>query len=423
MLFFQKVKLSVDELPKRDDPLYVGHFFELDHMWWEKRRVRQDLIFSIAITWYRLIRRQISAPGMIEDELMLTRLTSEVRDARVIIEKFFTITRLGFNLGDGVNRSPTVVSPKKLPNSFIKSIERHIHKLVHDPGPEPTSAHLVKTVVNIRQNKAIEILAQLKAEGREDLEPSIKYLLKSPSHNFYYRPAGRLQARDTSVWPIKAIETYPSWLRSELFGTTVDIENAFCQFLLYHLEPKHAQNPKLLQLKYPDIIQAAYDKKNFRENICRNVLHLPLHEDNINAVKKLVMAIANGSNASAGLMTSDSRSQAVHIVKQFAPHLSPTQMIAAGDRLKRIASQFRDAKKELALYLFKEKPTRENQKRIFQEYFAWERVARYKLWDVVGHTGLALHDGLDGIIDDEPSTLAHRVFERTGLRVSVDIVE
>lgn len=421
MLFFQRVELT--EMPKRDDPLYVGHFFNLNGMWWRKRKQRQEMIFSVAITWLRVAKRQIWAPGMLEDELFLTRLTKEVRDARTIIEHFFTIQRLGFNLGDGVNHGPTIVSPKKLPASYINSIEKHLHKIIFSPGAEPTSKHLTQTTVHIRGDASHDIKFKLKMEQREDLLPAVTWLLDRPGEmKFFYRPAGKLQARDTSVWPVKAIETWPGWLRTALFGTTIDIENAFCQFILHHLEKKHQGNPNLLKLKYPDLLRAAYDKKNFREELCREVLSLPPHEENIDIVKRLIMALANGSNATAGLMTSESRSQAVAIVKQHSPNLLPTEAIRAGDRLSRIATQFRSAKRELCIH-FGWKPTRENMKKVFQEYFTWEKESRYKIWEATGKTGLMLHDGLDGVVTDlDADELVQQILDRTNLRVSVETV-
>jgi hypothetical protein len=419
MLFFQKVQLT--EMPNRNDPLYVGHFFPLTGMWWRKRKQRQEMIFSVAITWMRAVKKQMWAPGMIEEEFFLSRLTSQVRDARTIIEFFFNIQRLGFNLGDGVNHGPTIVTPKKLPKKYIEAIEKHLNRIVFSPGPTPTSKHLVKTTVQVRLDIQLEVKQRLRDEDREDLLPVVDWLYRQPQPmDFYYRPAGKLQARDTSVYPVKAIETWPSWLRTALFGTTVDIENAFCQFMLHHLEQKHASNPKLLRLKYPDIIKAAYDKQAFREDICRDVLHLPPHEENISVVKRLIMALANGSNATAGLMTSDSRSTAVALVKQHSPGLMPSEMIKAGDRLSRIATQFRNAKRELCIY-FRQKPTRENMKKIFQEYFNWEKEARYKIWDAVGQTGLMLHDGVDGIITEMPADeLEDLIQKTTNLRVSVE---
>lgn len=380
------------------------------------------MIFSIAITWMRAMKKQAWAPGLLEEELMMTRLTKEVREARHIIEFFFNITRLGFNLGDGVNHSPTIVSPKKLPQKYLDAIEQHVNKIVYDPGKPPIAKHLVETSVKIRHDRQAIVLRRLKEDEREDLLPMVKWLYEqqTPTITFFYRPAGRLQARDTSLWPIRSIETWPGWLRTELFGTTVDIENAFCQFLLHHLETRNS--PKLLHLKYPDLIRASYAKQEFREDLCRNVLHLPINEENIAVVKKLIMALANGSNATAGLMTSDSRSQAVAIVKQHSPMLLPTEQIKAGDRLSHIAKQFRNAKRELCIH-FGWRPTRDNMKKIFQEYFNWEKEARYKIWNATGKTGLHLHDGLDGVITDMASEELEALIKKvTNLRVSVETV-
>ena len=421
MLFFQKVDIEV--MPTRDDPLYVGHFFELEGMWWKKRRQRQELIYSVAVTWARLVKRQISAPGMLIEELMMTQLTNKVRDARVIVEKFFKINKLGFNLGDG-NHSLSSVSPRKLPRAYMDSVDRLIKKVVYNPGLPPTTKYFVKSMVSVRLDQFASIKKKLHIERRDDLLPMVVWLFEQVGPiPFYFRPAGKLQARDTSMWPIKAIETWPGWLRKDLFGTTADIENAFCQFILSHLEAKHAGKQQLLLLKYPDIVKAAYNKKEFREMICRDVLLLPPHKDNINVVKKLIMALANGSNASAGLMTSDSRSQAVKIVKQYSPDLMPSQQIRAGDRLSHIAKQFRNAKRELCIYLFKEPPTRDNQKKIFQEYFKWEKDARYKIWEMAGYTGVNAHDGLDGINIPNPSEFSAEVLKKYQLRIQVENYE
>jgi hypothetical protein len=421
MLFFHTVEADVEL--RRDDPLYVGHFYNLEGMWWRTRKKRQQMIFSVAFAWYKLVRRQMTAPGMIEEELMLTRLTKELRDAKQIIEKFFNITRIGFNLKDGVNHSPTIVSPRRLPQRYVDSIERIANKITFNPGKPPTSKALVQTKVSVRRDVAALVRLRLRQEERDDLLPAVNWLYEQPDPlTFYYRPAGKLQARDTSVWPIRAIEQWPGWLRTELFGTTVDIENAFCQFILWHLEKKHASNRQLLALKYPDILRAAYDKQNFRNELCTNVLQLPPTEENISIVKKLIMALANGSNASPKLMIGDGRCpEAVQLVKQCAPDLPPSQLMEIGGRLQSIAKQFRSAKRELCIMLLNSKPTRENQKKIFKLYFDWEKEARYKIWDAIGQTGLMLHDGLDGVITDmKADDLVNLISEKTNLRVSVE---
>ena len=424
MLFFHTVEINEPIL--RDDPLFVGHFFDLHKMWWVNRRKRQQMILSIALTWYKLVKHQLKSPGMISEELILTGLTKEVREARSIIEHFFTITRIGFNLKDGVNKSPTLVTPKRLPQEYIDAIEKIADNIVFSPGLPPTSKTLVSSTVNIRHANAALVRTKLRELEREDLLPAVNWLFEQKEPVvFYYRPAGQLQARDTSVWPVKAIETWPSWLRADVFGASIDIENAFCQFMLQHLEKKHTSNRQILKLKYPDLLRAAYDRQNFREELCRDVLHLEVNDENIGTVKSLIMALANGSNASPKLMVGDGRlPKAVMIVKNAAPHLPATELLRIGERLQSIARQFRNAKRELCVILLKKKPSREGLKQIFVEYFKWEREARYKIWNATGQTGLMLHDGLDGIITDlSEIELVKLVHDETSLRISAEIPE
>jgi len=420
MLFFHRVEFK--ELPKRDDPLYVGHFFPLKGMWFKKRVERQQMIYSVAIAWYRIASKQIKSPGMLSEEMFVTSLTSQDRAARSLIEHFFTITKLGFNYNDGTNHAPTVVSPKKLPDSYVYSIEKHLKDVTYHPGPAPTNDSYIQSNVKVRQHRASYILQRLEDDERTDLSAAVKYLLQRDVHTFYYRPSGKLQARDTSVWPIRSIETWPGWLRSELFGTTIDIENSFCQYVVSYLEKSHVGREQILRLKYPDLLRAVYDKQNFREELCRDVLRLPTHDENISLVKRLVMALANGSNCTAGLMTSDSRSEAVRIVKEASPDLSPTEMISAGDRCHKIARQFRAAKREMC-FIFGMKPTRDNLKMVFHKYFDWEKEARYAIWTATGKTGLMLHDGLDGVVTDMgEEELTELIARTTKLRVSVETV-
>jgi len=422
MLFFHTVESDVEI--RRDNPLYVGHFFDLQGMWWTNRKKRQKMIISVAFAWYKLVKKQFKTPGMINEELMMTGLTREVRDAKQIIEHFFTITRVGFNLKDGVNHSPTLVTPKRLPWKYAEAIEEICTRITFNPGLPPTNKNLIQTNVIVRKESEALIRVRVKQEERNELIPALDWLFKQEGPiTFYYRPAGKLQARDTSVWPIKAIETWPGWLRTELFGATIDIENAFCQFLLDHLERKHIDNMDLLRLKYPDLLRAAYDKQKFREELCLEILHRPPTDDNISVVKKLIMALANGSNASPQLMVTEGRiPEAVQIVKQAAPDATPTQLMRSGERLQAIAKQFRSAKRELCILLLNSKPTREAQKQIFQLYFQWEREARYKIWEAVGNSGLMIHDALDGIITNlNEQELVELVKMKTNIRVSADV--
>ena len=225
MLTFHAVEIDGDLT--RDNPLFVGNFFDLKGMWWKKRKQRQGLILSMATAWYRLMKRNPSAPGFINEEVFVTSLTKQVKDAKVILERFFDITRIGFNFNDG-NKSPTLISPKKLSKDMHCAIERIINEVQFAPGPPPSNKNLVKSNVFVEQNVGAFIRQKLKEEDREDLLPPVNWILKQPNPiTFFYEPAGTLLQRDKSVWPIKSIEGWPGWLRTQLFGTVIDIENAY----------------------------------------------------------------------------------------------------------------------------------------------------------------------------------------------------
>jgi hypothetical protein len=416
VLLFNAVKLG-DELP-REHPLYVGKFFQLKGTWWRKRRQRQGLIISVALAWHRLTRHQRSSPGFLTEELYLSRVPGGSADARVILEKFFTIDRLGFNING--NAAPTLVRAKKLSPRLVAEIERLAERVTFDPGRPPNASVFLKSAVSVRPVSQA-VLTRLRADGRLDLIAQVEWLQRQgPVVDFYFRPSGRLKARDTSVWPIRAIETWPSWLRHQLFGTSVDIENAFTQFLLSYLKRKHAGREQQLRLKFPDLFRLDETKKEFRAEICGKLLHLDVTEENLSVVKRLVMSLANGSNISGTMLAAGSgRSEAVRIVRQFAPHLSTTQLITCGDRLSHLAKQYRKAKREVCLFLGK-KPTLAGQKEVFTLYFQWERSARHALWQALGNQGIQLHDGLDGIINNETTEkLMSRILTELNLKITV----
>ena len=417
MIHFHPVEVRTDI--GRDNPLYVGHFFELKGMWWRKRKDRQAMVLSVALAWHYATRRLRACPGMIEDEVLLTSITSKVSDAKQILTKFFKINRLGFNLNNGI-KSPTLVSPKKLSKKMIAAIEEVLAYVDFWPGMEPTDEKLTKSRVEVRKTGYNGIKERLYVTGREDLVAPVNWMMSYEKDlHFYYQPSGKLQARDTSVWPIKNIEGWPSWLRKELFGTVVDIENAYAQFLCLHLIEKNDE--ATIARRYPDIFRADRDKKNFREEICRDVLKMDVNPTNIGHVKKLLMSLANGSTISGTMMTSSGRSEAVRIVLQANTELTPLELHEAGERLKRIAAQFRSAKREMCLHILKIKPTAKNIKKIFHLYFNWEREQRHKIWHAIGCTGLMLHDGIDGVISPlSDENLVMHILKTTSVKVSVD---
>lgn len=417
MLTFHSVE--VEQELNRDNPLFVGNFFNLEHMWWKKRKQRQGLILSIAVAWYHSTKRNVSAPGFILEEVLITALTKQVKDAKVILEKFFTINQLGYNFGNG-NKQATQVSPKKLDAKLITAIINIVDEVQFNPGPPPTNKKLIVSKVKIQTGINTSVLHKLQVEDREDLMPAVRWLLKHDEIDFYYEPTGALQARDKSVWPIKSIEMWPGWLRTMLFGRVVDLENAYCQFIMKSIEPHYASNPNKLIMKYPDLVRMDVDKTNYRIELCRDYLKCEPDEDNIRSTKRLLMSLANGSNASPALMTC-SRSEAVRIVHEMNPDLLPSELISIGNKLSSIAKQFKNIKKDLCIHLLNIPPTRINQKEVFKMYFDWERRARYQIWEAVGQTGLHLHDGVDGIQSElDDNALTNYIALKTSLRVSVD---
>lgn len=414
-----------EELPI-SSPLHVSKFFSLRGMWWSKRKARQTMILGIAAAWHKSISKQRGGYGFIEEEVYLTSLTSQVSDIKPVFEKFFHIKEIGYNFNNGL-KSSTKCTPKKLPQAIVAEIDRILNQVTYYPGIEPTDPKLTVTHTQIVKGRTSFIRQKLKDEDREDLLPMVNWLLKQDNPiKFYYKPSGRLQARDTSVWPIRCIEQWPGWLRTELFGAVVDIDTSYCQYLISNIariENNRRGRPELLALKYPDIMRLLADKQEFRRELIEDYLRLPVTEDSTKVIKRILMALANGSNCSEGLITSEhSQSQVVRVVREECPHLGIMDLAKVGDRLRKIVNQFRNAKRAICVDKYG-KPSRQNMKKVFEDYFMWEREARHKIWEMAGFTGLALHDGLDGIVVNNPATFAERVLIKYGLRVTVENYE
>jgi len=418
MLTFYPV--NIEKELDRSNPLYVGNFFALKGMWWRKRKQRQGLIISIALAWYRIVKNHPGAEGFVERETFITNLTRQVKDAKVILERFFTVKRVGYYF-DSNKRSPSIITPRRLNRKMWHAIAAISDDVVFEPGLAPTCKKLTMSSVHVQPGKATWVVAELKRTGRDDLIAPVEWLCKQQSPiTFYFEPAGTLMARDKSIWPIRSIEMWPSWLRREMFGASVDIDNAYLQFVVQRLEKKYASNPRRLELKYPELLRANRNKTAFRLELCRT-LGLEPSDDNIDKVKKIIMALANGSNISPTMMTNGSgRSEAVRLVHEACPDMTPSERLVVGGRLSVVARQFAAARRDLCLFAGK-RPTKQNQKDIFRQYFSWEREARYKIWEASGKTGLMLHDGIDGVKTDlAPEELSHHITRETSIRVSVD---
>ena len=419
MITIHNVQIE-EELPI-SSPLHVSKFFSLRGMWWSKRKARQSMILGIAAAWHKSISKQKGGYGFIEEEIYLTSLTSQVSDIKPVFEKFFHIKEVGYNFNNGL-KSSTKCTPKRIPRSLIDEIDRILNQVTYYPGIEPSDPKLTVTHAQIVKGRTSFIRQKLKDEDREDLLPMVNWLLKQDNPiKFYYKPSGRLQARDTSVWPIRCVEQWPSWLRTELFGAVVDIDTSYCQYLMSYLQDKYRDRPELLTMKFPDIMRLLNDKQNFRNELIQKYLRLPIDDDSTKIIKRVLMALANGSNCSRNLMISDaSQSQVVRIIREACPHLSMNELADVGERLQRIVKQFRNAKRTICITRYG-RPTRDNMKQVFRDYFIWEREARHQIHNVVGQTGLMLHDGIDGIISDmNTDELADLILKKTNIRVTVE---
>ncbi|WP_407306677.1 hypothetical protein [Acinetobacter sp.] len=377
------------------DPLNVLRFYpDLTRHHSKKMQDRQDLILYLA-SIHRAAVKSGRPLGFCQIPLRLMSLRHWVYDYRTVFDYFFEVVQIGYNCGLDNNEISTVI-PKKLPDDVIAPIKAR--KLVYMPPPLPAGGVVSK--VFVRQHLKDEILSRLAASGRLDLHAPVVWLLDHPTSevNFYFVPSGKLQLRDTSVWPISAVETWPSWLREALFGEGIDIESAYTQFLMEHVREAYANNPVHLQLFFPDLLRSLSDKREWRREICVDILGLDYNDDNISIVKKICMSLANGSKISPGILIGHgSYSITRDIIINGVEDVSPMNLIRIGERLSAIAKQYSTARKVVCMSELGINPSRKNQKMVFSSYFEWEREARYKIWEAVGRHGIMVHDGIDGI--------------------------
>jgi hypothetical protein len=387
------------------DPLHVGRFYpHLERHHPAKMQDRQDLIFYLAGIHAASVK--LKKPlGFCQIPMRLMTLREWVYDYKQVFDHFFDVVTHGYNLGE--KNDISYVIPKKL-EIDVGSKRR---KLVYQPPTLPMEGNVSK--VYVQQQNRRKIMDKLAVTGRLDLYSPVLWLLSLSSNevNFYFSPSGRLKLRDTSTWPIASIETWPSWLREDLFGPGIDIDSAYTQFLVEHIRLAFQDRQNLLQVLYPDLLRSLEDKRAWRREICVDILGLPYTDDNIGTVKKICMSLANGSKISPAILAGNSSYSITRdIILQKTEDLTPTNLIRIGARLSQISKQYSAARKlvcttEVGLY-----PNRKNQKRVFATYFEWERAARYAIWNAVGRHGIMVHDGLDGIpaqyLQDIPALVA-----------------
>lgn len=398
------------------DPLHVDNFYpDKLRVHQRTRNKRQDLILYLANLHSAAVLTGMPL-RMIHIPMRLMSLREWCQDYRTVLDVFFDIEQLGYNLGDGIHEISTL-TPKSLRKSVARLASKHASALVYDPGPAPNSNVISKVYVN--QARAEKILKRLADTQRLDLHSPVEWLLTQPEVNFHFERAGKLQLRDTSIWPVRGVEAWPSWLREELFGAGVDIDSAYTQFLVSHLRKIMAEQPALLGMLYPDLLRSLSDKQRWREELCRDVLGMEVSDENIGTVKRLCMSLANGSRISPAILTGcRAFSVTADIVIASTSDVSVLNLTRIGKRLEAIGRQYIMARKAICAQHLRLNPSRANQKLVFASYFEWERAARYMIWEEIGRHGVMVHDGIDGVPKEHLNRLPE-IMKDLNLRLSL----
>lgn len=393
------------------DPLNVQRFYP--HTERHHRRTmqdRQDMILYLAGIHARAVTSNTPL-GLCRIPMRLTSLREWVYDYRVVFDHFFTVYSTGYHLTD--KHEVSIVIPRDIEpmTATPTHTPRNKRNLVYVVPDLPNDGQVSKVFIQLHNRQ--KIIDLLVARNRLDLYAPVEWLLnrECPEVNFYFRPAGKLQLRDTSVWPVRCVENWPSWLRELLFGPGIDIEAAYMQFLMEHIRSVYPTE-EAVRLFFPDIQQAMENKAEWRAGICRDVLGLEVNEDNLNIVKTLSMSIANGSRVSGALLAGGSGYSVTRdIIIHDLPDISEENLMRIGEYLHGISRQFAKARRLVCLSVLNVSAGRANQKKVFSEYFDWERQARYKIWEAVDRHGIMVHDGIDGIPDEYRARIPQLISE------------
>lgn len=408
-------KVSSRDRINPNHPLHVNNFYPpLNRHHFKTTKNRQDLILYLAHIHASAVKSKVPL-GFCEIPMRLTALREWVYDYEIAFDHFFSVRRLGYNLGEKFEISTVI--PKYLNEKAV--VEKAI-ELEYIPPALPDDGVVSKVYVQ-KQNR-LKILTDLAKKKRLDLLAPVKWLLdqKSNEINFYFRPAGKLKLRDTSTWPIQAIETWPSWLREDMFGGGIDIESAYTQYLIEKIREGNKDNPRIVNLLYPEIVRSIEDKTNWRKELCVDTLGLEYTDENVSIVKKICMSLANGSRISPAILTGTTAfSVTKDIIIQKTDDISVTNLTKIGNRLNKISTQYANARKTVCLLEMGLNPNRANQKMVFKTYFEWERLARYKIWNAVDRHGIMVHDGIDGIPSEYTEDMS-KLIESLDLRITAN---
>ena len=405
-------RLKARKQPRPMDPLHVGNFYRKERTHRDSMQDRQDLIL-----WLARLHARASVKGKPRAfntiKVRLTSLREWVYDYRPALDYFFEVQSLGYNLGDD-NNEVSLLIPKDL--GLHTHVQTQDFGLEYEPPPRPDDGIVSK--VYVQRENARALVARLEKENRFDLMDAVHWIRRQEEINFVFKPAGKLQQRDTSIWPVPAVETWPSWLREGLFGPGIDIDSAYTQYLMQHLRVIYTDRVSLLQTLFPDLLALIANKQKWRRDLCENVLGLEWNDDNIDLIKTVCMSLANGSRISPGILEGGQAfSVTAQIIVQASGSMTEERLDQIGRRLQSISRQYSQAKKDICSMDLGLNPTTKNQKRVFGSYFEWERVARYAIWEAVDRHGIMVHDGIDGVperyLQDLPSLI-----QQVGVRLT-----
>jgi len=391
-------RLSPESPLPPNHPLHWTRFWpDLQRLHRSRTEARQDLVLWLANLYYGSIR--CGKPlHWCSVQVRLMDLRHWVRNYQPALNHFFEVKQRGFYVDDEHNELTTLV-PKRLTAEELELVDDTAAHLRYEPPAKPDDSVISKVYLRPNLDRK-SLVARVLVHGRPEIVPQLNWLLTQPNTelNFHFQPSGKLKLRDTSVWPISAVETWPGWLREELFGPGIDLDSAYVQFLMHHLKRVFSDRHALLETLFPDLLRLLNDKENFREELCTQVLQRPYNDKYRSLIKQVIMSLANGSRISPALLTNGSGfSLTAELIVDAAPDATISDLTKIGERLKRIADQFASARRYACTDLLKKAPNRKNIKEVFSGYFAWERKARYALWEECGRHGIMVHDGLDGV--------------------------
>ena len=340
---------------------------------WSKRTtkdvyIKKKELVQLLCFYHSVAMKRKHQFGSAEFQISLLALRSLVRDYQPAFNFFFEVVKKGYRFS-GDEKELTTVVPKAIGFEICDD-----YKFIPDDRPEGGVISKVQIVEDPT------LVHDVMRAGLFHLIPKIKFLQDGPGEvNFIFMPAGDLGLRDTSVWPIPAIETWPGWVRSRLFGRGVDIKSAYVQFVIESISQHFETRSRIL---FDKIFMLWEDPRRVREKIA-NILGVS-YEDHKKDIKGLLMAIAMGSKVSPSIVFHDvSYSRCSTLINRIQPAVTEDQASEICNLLTPLQSQFKFAKKTLKIDM--------------EKYFIWERERRYLLWELVERYGIMMHDGIDGI--------------------------